>query len=66
MNASLNDSIAVLLKILLLSAAISIGIKFLPFLERIPVSSSLALFLVLMPSLLIAALLLWRSRRVEE
>lgn len=63
MNSSLNDSLSVLLKILLLSAAISIAIKFLPILERIPVSSTLALILVLAPSMLMAGLLFWRSHR---
>ncbi|WP_088890981.1 hypothetical protein [Leptolyngbya ohadii] len=63
MNGSLNDSLSVLLKILLLSAAISIAIKYLPILEKIPVSSPLALILVLTPSVLMAGLLAWRSGR---
>ncbi|MBD1850842.1 hypothetical protein [Leptolyngbya sp. FACHB-711] len=66
MNGSLNDSLSVLLKIGLLSAAISIAIKFLPFLEKIPETSSLALALVLSPSILMAGLLAWRSKKVQE
>lgn len=68
MTVSFNDLLTVLAKILLLSAAISIAIKFLPILERIPNSSTVALLFVLTPPILLAILLAgrWRSNGTDS
>lgn len=48
-------------KVFLLSVGITLGIKFIPPLERIPATSAIALSLVFTPTLILGLLLGWRS-----
>jgi hypothetical protein len=51
------------LKVLLLSAGLSVAIKYLAPSLNIPVTSPNALIAVLLPSLLMAVLLIWRGQQ---
>lgn len=59
---SKND-LGFVLKILLLSALISVGIKVLGPQLAIPATSAVALGIVLLPSLVLGVFLLWRGRQ---
>jgi hypothetical protein len=51
------------LKVLLLSAGLSVAIKYLAPSLNIPVTSTNALIAVLLPSLVMAMLLIWRGQQ---
>ncbi len=59
----MNDKTWLILKILCLSAALSAAIKYLAPNLHIPVTSTNALIAIILPSLVMAILLLWRGQQ---
>ncbi|MBO9999624.1 MAG: hypothetical protein J7641_11575 [Cyanobacteria bacterium SID2] len=59
----MNDKSLVVMKVLVASIAISLAIKYVGPLLHVPVNSALALAIVLMPTAILATLLLQRSSR---
>jgi hypothetical protein len=59
----MNAQFGFVLKVLILSAAIATGIKYWAPLLNIPASDSLALIVVLLPSLIMAIVLAWRAQQ---
>ncbi len=59
----MNDKTWLILKLLILSAAISAAIKYLAPSLHIPVTSTNALIAISLPSIVMAILLLWRGQR---
>lgn len=55
-----------ILKLLIISAALSVAIKYGAPLLKIPATSEVALVLVLTPSILLGMVLLWRGWRFEQ
>lgn len=62
----MNSKAGVLIKVLLLSIAISLAIKYLGPMLELPTSSAIALAMVLIPPLMMGGLLLWRSQQVVK
>jgi len=58
----MHDKIWLILKLFLISAAISAAIKYLAPSLNIPVTSTNALIAISLPSIVMAILLLWRGR----
>lgn len=56
-----NNAVKFLLKVMVASALISLGIKYIGPLLGIPTNSALALIAVLLPPLFLGGLLSWRS-----
>jgi hypothetical protein len=59
----MNDKTQLILKLLLLSAALSIAIKYLAPSLNIPATSTNALIAIALPSIVMAILLLWRGQQ---
>lgn len=59
----MNDKTQIILKLFLLSAAISAAIKYLAPSLHIPVTSTNALIAITLPSLVMAILLIWRGQQ---
>jgi hypothetical protein len=59
----MNDKTWLILKLLLISAALSVAIKYLAPSLHIPATSTNALIAILLPSLVMAILLLWRGQQ---
>ncbi len=59
----MNNQFIFLLKVLLLSAAISVFIKYLAPSLSIPETATNALIIVLLPNVIVAAILLWQLSR---
>lgn len=59
----MNNQTWLILKLLLLSATLSAAIKYLAPSLNIPVTSTNALIAIILPSLVMAILLLWRGQQ---
>ncbi|HEY9698489.1 MAG TPA: hypothetical protein V6D10_14595 [Trichocoleus sp.] len=62
----MTDKLITILKIFLLSAAISFAIKYLAPSLNVPVSSVIALVAVLSPTIIMAIVLAWRSKQTIQ
>jgi CBS-domain-containing membrane protein len=57
----MNSNIAFIIKVVLLSAAVSLAIKYVGPILSIPPSNAIAFITVLTPSLTLAAILSWKA-----
>lgn len=59
----MNDKTWLIIKLLLISTALSVAIKYLAPSLHIPVTSTNVLVAIFLPSIVLAILLLWRGQR---